>query len=97
MHDIYYLYIGLSGEHRCPLGYLLIFVLKMGMCLQGLMKFHQCIFKILRKLSIQKLLRITKENNSNSIGPYSMVLNFLSLVFFLKIGMCLQGLMKSHQ
>ena len=22
MHNIYYLYIGLSGEHRCPLGYL---------------------------------------------------------------------------
>ena len=25
MHNIYYLYIGLSGEHRCPLGYLLMY------------------------------------------------------------------------
>ena len=30
-----------------------------GMCLQVLMKFHQLLFKILRKLSIQKPLRIT--------------------------------------
>ena len=26
------------------------------------------------KMSIQKLLRITKGNNSNSIGPYSLIL-----------------------
>ena len=48
---------------------LLVFVLKIGMCLQGLMKFHQRLFKILRKLSIQKPLRTTKGNNSNSIHP----------------------------
>ena len=47
-----------------------VFVLKIGMCLQGLKKFHQDkIFKILRKLSIQKPLIITKKKNSNSIGP----------------------------
>ena len=39
------------------------------MCLQGLMKFHHLIFKILRKMFIQKPLRITKGNNSYSIGP----------------------------
>ena len=33
------------------------------------MKFHQLLFKILAKLPIQKPLRITKGNNSNSIGP----------------------------
>ena len=26
MHNIYYLYIGLSGEHCCPLGYLFCMV-----------------------------------------------------------------------
>ena len=30
-----------------------------GMCLQVLMKFHQLLFRILRKLSMQKPLRIT--------------------------------------
>ena len=54
----------------------------MEMCLQGLMKFPQCFFKIIRKLSIQKLLRITKGNNSNSIGPYSL--------FFI-ISICLEN------
>ena len=44
----------------------------MGVCLQDLVKFHQRLLKILKKLSIQKLLRITKGNNSNSIGPYSL-------------------------
>ena len=69
--------------------------LKIGMCLQGLMKFHQCLFKILRKLSMQKPLRITKGNNSNKYWP--LALRFFLLVFVLKIGMCLQGLMKFHQ
>ena len=27
MHNIYFRYLGLSGEHRCPLGYLLNFVI----------------------------------------------------------------------
>ena len=39
------------------------------MCLQGLMKFHQWLFKILRKLSIQKPLRFTKGNNSTELAP----------------------------
>ena len=43
------------------------------MCLQGLMKFHQYLFKILRKLSIQKPLRITKGNNSYNIGPLPLI------------------------
>ena len=43
------------------------------MCLQGLMKFHQWLFKISRELSIQNPLRITKGNNSNSIGPKPLI------------------------
>ena len=43
------------------------------MCLQGLKKFRQLLFKILSKLSIQKPLRITKGNNSNSIGSYPLI------------------------
>ena len=43
------------------------------MCLQGLMQFNQRLFKILKKLSIQKSLRLTKGNNSNSIGPKPLV------------------------
>ena len=39
------------------------------------------LFKILRKLSIQKSLRITKGNNSNSIGPYTL---------FILINTCLE-------
>ena len=41
-----------------PSSYVLIIsiCLKIGMCLQVLMKFHQLLFKILRKLSIQKPL-----------------------------------------
>ena len=54
-----------------PSSYVLlkVFILKIGMCLQGLMKFNYWLFKILRKLSIQKPLRITKGDNSNSINP----------------------------
>ena len=43
------------------------------------------LFKIYRKLPIQKPFRITKGDNSNSICPS------------LKIGMCLQGLIKFQQ
>ena len=42
------------------------------MCLQGLMKFHQWLFRILRTLSIQNPLRIKKGNNSNSISPWPL-------------------------
>ena len=55
------------------------------MCLQGLMKFHQWLFKILRKLSIQNLLRITKGNNSNSIGPEPLI--FISSICHVHMNM----------
>ena len=48
-----------------------IFALETGMCLQGLMKFRQCLIKILRKLSIQKPYIFTKGNNFKLLVPSS--------------------------
>ena len=39
------------------------------MCLQSLMKFHHCLFKILKK-NQNVMEKITKGNNSNRTGPY---------------------------
>ena len=43
------------------------------------MKFRQLLAKILSKLSIQKPLRITKGNKSNSIGPYPLIFFIISI------------------
>ena len=47
-----------------------MFILWISRCLQSLMKFHHCLFQILRKnQNVADRLRITKGNNSKRIGP----------------------------
>ena len=55
-------------------------------------RFDEIPSKILRKLSIPKILRITKGNNSNSIGPYySFIISFCleDRNMFARFGNCL--------
>ena len=65
-----------------PYFLLQMFILWISMCMQCLMKFRHCLFKLSRihflyvlSMHKQNPFRITKGNNSNRISPYFSVIN----------------------